>query len=109
MPAAKLITLRELKLAPATCAAFKQPNATSPSMTPCWHEQWSWPDGKAGIPRTTAGFTEAERHILWLRASLGKHPITGRTERELLLRRTELAITHGDTVTNLCNRILKFH
>lgn len=40
----------------------------------------------------------AERHILWLRANLGKHPITGRTERELLIRRTRIAIDAGSTV-----------
>lgn len=44
----------------------------------------------------------AERHVQWLRANLPKHAITQRVERELLLRRTELAITHGDTVSSVC-------
>ncbi len=49
----------------------------------------------------------AEQHVQWLRENLPKHSITHRVERELLLRRTELAITHGDTVTNLCVRVCK--
>jgi hypothetical protein len=49
----------------------------------------------------------AEQHVQWLRENLPKHSITHRVERELLLRRTELAITHGDTVINLCARVCK--
>jgi hypothetical protein len=44
----------------------------------------------------------AEQHVQWLRANLPKHGITQRVERELLLRRTELAIKHSDTVINVC-------
>jgi hypothetical protein len=44
----------------------------------------------------------AEQHVQWLRENLPKHSITQRVERELLLRRTELAIMHGDTVITVC-------
>lgn len=44
----------------------------------------------------------AEQHVQWLRANLSKHTITQRVERELLLRRTELAIAHGTTAVNVC-------
>ena len=44
----------------------------------------------------------AEQHVQWLRENLPKHSITQRVERELLLRRTDLAITHSDTVTSVC-------
>ena len=44
----------------------------------------------------------AEQHVQWLRANLPKHSITLRLERELLLRRTELAIKHSTTVINVC-------
>ena len=47
----------------------------------------------------------AEQHAQWLRANLPKHSITQRVERELLLRRTELAITHGDTVSSVCSSV----
>lgn len=50
----------------------------------------------------------AEHHAQWLRINLPKHTITRRVELELLLRRTELAIRHGDTVTSLCNSIRKY-
>ncbi len=46
----------------------------------------------------------AEQHVQWLRENLPKHSITLRVERELLLRRTELAIKHSDTVTSVCGR-----
>ena len=49
----------------------------------------------------------AEQHVQWLRENLPKHSITHRVERELLLRRTELAITHGDTVINLCASVCR--
>lgn len=48
----------------------------------------------------------AEQHVLWLRKNLGKHQITLRVERELLLRRTELATTHADTVASVCASVL---
>ena len=41
---------------------------------------------------------QLERHVLWLRANLPKHSITRRAERELLVRRTDLALALGDTV-----------
>jgi hypothetical protein len=41
----------------------------------------------------------AEQHVQWLRENLPKHSITLRVERELLLRRTDLALTHSDTVS----------
>jgi hypothetical protein len=44
----------------------------------------------------------AEQHVQWLRENLPKHSITQRVERELLLRRTLLAITHSDTVITVC-------
>lgn len=44
----------------------------------------------------------AEQHVQWLRANLPKHTITQRVERELLLRRTALAIAHGTTVITVC-------
>lgn len=40
----------------------------------------------------------AERHVQWPRANLGKHQITVRVERELLLRRTTVAVDAGTTV-----------
>lgn len=40
----------------------------------------------------------AEHHVQWLRANLGKHQITQRVERELLVRRTRIAIDAGSTV-----------
>lgn len=40
----------------------------------------------------------AEQHVVWLRANLPKHPITLRVERELLLRRTAVAVGAGTTV-----------
>lgn len=47
----------------------------------------------------------AERHILWLRANLGKHPITLRVERELLVRRTAVAVSVGTTVDTVLQRV----
>jgi hypothetical protein len=43
----------------------------------------------------------AEQHVEWLRANLPKHSTTKRVERELLLRRTELAIKHIMTVIDV--------
>ena len=57
---------------------------------------------KQNILAQIRALRRAEQHVLWLRTNLSKHPITLRVERELLLRRTDLAITHSDTVASVC-------
>ena len=57
---------------------------------------------KQGMLAQIRALRRAEQHVLWLRTNLSKHPITLRVERELLLRRTDLAITHSDTVASVC-------
>ena len=50
---------------------------------------------------------QLERHVLWLRANLPKHGITRRAERELLVRRTELALSGDDTVQAAIQQIVQ--
>ncbi|MBM3616755.1 MAG: hypothetical protein FJX28_15420 [Alphaproteobacteria bacterium] len=53
---------------------------------------------KQGMLAQLQALRRAEQHVLWLRANLSKHPITLRVERELLLRRTAVAVRAGTTV-----------
>ena len=53
---------------------------------------------KQGMLAQLQALRRAEQHVLWLRANLSKHPITLRVERELLLRRTAVAVHAGTTV-----------
>jgi len=47
---------------------------------------------KQGMLAQLKALRRAEQHVLWLRANLPKHPITLRVERELLIRRTAVAV-----------------
>ncbi len=47
----------------------------------------------------------AQRHVQWLRANLPKHSITRRVERELLVRRTAMALAAGDTAERAVRRV----
>ncbi len=53
---------------------------------------------KQGMLAQIRALRRAEQHVLWLRANLSKHQITLRVERELLLRRTTVAVDAGTTV-----------
>lgn len=53
---------------------------------------------KQGMLAQLKALRRAEQHVLWLRANLSKHPITVRVERELLVRRTAVAVGAGTTV-----------
>ena len=53
---------------------------------------------KQGMLAQLKALRRAEQHVLWLRANLPKHSITLRVERELLVRRTAVAVSAGTTV-----------
>lgn len=53
---------------------------------------------KQGMLAQLQALRRAEQHVLWLRANLPKHRITVRVERELLVRRTAVAVGAGTTV-----------
>ena len=53
---------------------------------------------KQGMLAQLQALRRAEQHVLWLRANLPKHQITLRVERELLVRRTTVAVDAGTTV-----------
>ena len=59
---------------------------------------------KRGLLAEVRQLQRAERHIRWLRTNLPKHSITRRVERELQVRRTDLAIAAGDTAERVVKR-----
>ncbi len=60
---------------------------------------------KRGLLAEIKQLRRAERHVLWLRANLPKHSVTRRVERELLVRRTALALAAGLTAERAVRRV----
>lgn len=60
---------------------------------------------KRGLLAEIEQLRRAERHVLWLRANLPKHSITRRVERELVVRRTAMALAAGDTAERAVRRV----
>ena len=60
---------------------------------------------KQGMLAQLQALRRAEQHVLWLRANLSKHPITLRVERELLVRRTAVAVDAGTTVEAVLRKL----